>query len=226
MKLQSKDDDSHPKQQQNFSLSAIENEMPSLAKDIMKKLLSAWAFISAAFNHGQYKLILSSHAAPIWMLGHNKRGEIREREITLSKKRISTFTDEMSHTSGRIRRRKGRHNRSLIVRIWSKHWYTLYVYIHFLYLPHLRPFPCFVVSHPWHFYSHVQLLSICHLRHKVSEFKYSRLHTIFNTIIQYSNYAQNILRFMRRCWNQDCQVWTTHQIAKDSEIWKLWRDSQ
>lgn len=38
----------------------------------MKKLLSAWAFISAAFNHVQSKLILSSHAVPNWMLGYHK----------------------------------------------------------------------------------------------------------------------------------------------------------
>lgn len=104
----------HQRQQRKSELLSLcdgKNEMPSPAKDIMKKLLSAWAFISTAFNHVQYKLILSSHAVPIWMLGYNKGGEIREREITFSvffPPVASAHLQTRGATRGHIRCHKGR----------------------------------------------------------------------------------------------------------------------
>lgn len=59
------------------------------AKDVMKKLLSARAFIGAAFKHGQYKVIRS----PLNAGARQKRGETRQRrrEISLSRRNISTL---------------------------------------------------------------------------------------------------------------------------------------
>lgn len=70
------------------------------AKDVMKKLLSARAFIGAAFKHGQYKVIRSLLNAG----ARKKRGETRQRrpEISLSRRNISTL-----YRRGHFRRGEG-----------------------------------------------------------------------------------------------------------------------
>lgn len=172
--------------------------MPSLAKDIMKKLLSAWAFISAAFNHGQYKLILSSHAVPIWMLGHNKGGAIKERDRTVEGAHQQISRWDEPHTQIHPPRQRPTKSTSHCMSL-SQTSYSLYVYIYFL-----TSYICVCSSasrSPVLLCQNLDVFIVTNSLFPSVTSSIKSLNTDTAAFIQYSNYTLHILRSMRRGWS-------------------------
>lgn len=89
------------------------------------------------------------------------------------------------------------------------------VHVHLLTSYVCASFSCFVGSNSWCFYCRQQSLSSCHLQHKVSKYRYRRIHAIFKLDPAYiKDYEEEM---------KDYQVSTIHQAAKESEIRQLRR---
>lgn len=154
------------------------------AKDVMKKLLSARAFIGAAFKHGQYKVIRS----PLNAGARKKRGETRQRrpEISLSRRNISTL-----YRRGHLRRGEG--DQWLIVGApsvtsgRSERTQTL---------PCIFKIIFFLLCHIL-LYSHQHPISVCHSRSRLEHIRHmqylthlQRFHTVPGTSYKFSEEAQ------------------------------------
>lgn len=145
------------------------------AKDVMKKLLSAQAFIGTAFKHGQYKVI----RLPLNAGARQKRGETgqRQSEISLSRRNVST-----PYRRGHLR--WGEANQWLIVRVPSvtsgrseRTQTLLCIFKIMFFFPALL---CHILL-----YSHQHPLSICHslsrfehIRHMQYLTQQQRFHTV------------------------------------------------